>query len=154
MSLDNVKKFEKDFEENEELREKVEKELEALKDSGKDKKELIPEVARKLGYEFTDFEFKENLSKAKALTDDEIEKVTGGKGEGKGVAEFIAWVMCGFNHHYVPTGKTTVKYDVVFEAEFYEVKCVDCGHKRWERGTPPDIKGPKINPNIDVVPKE
>ena len=69
MAIDNVKKFEKDFEENEELREK---EFEVLKDCGKDKK-LILEITRKLGYVFTDDESKENLSKAKQLTDAEIE---------------------------------------------------------------------------------
>ena len=115
-----------------------------------EKKKLIPEVARKLGYDFTDEEFKEILSKSKELTDDEIEQVTGGKGEGQAYADFFMWVYCGFNHHYVPTGKTTVKYDVVIPADFYEVKCLDCGHETWKRGTPPDIKGPKINPNIDV----
>ena len=154
MSVENVKKFKNDLNENAELKEKVKKELEPFKDSGKKERELIPEVARKLGYDFTDEEFKEDLSKAKKLTDDEMEQITGGKGEGKGVADFIAWVMCGFNHHYVPTGKTQVKYDVVFQVDFYEVKCIDCGHKIWKRGTPPDIKGPQINPNFQVVPKE
>ena len=49
MSVENVKKFRKDLEENEELKEKLKKELEAFKDSDKKEKELIPEIARKLG---------------------------------------------------------------------------------------------------------
>ena len=59
MSVENAKKFKKDLEENEEVKANVKKELEALKDSGKKESELLPEVARKLGYDFTDEEFEE-----------------------------------------------------------------------------------------------
>ena len=75
MSLENVNRFRKDLEENEELKENVKKELEAFKDSGKKERELISEIARKLGYDFTDEEFKEAN---KALSDEELANVSGG----------------------------------------------------------------------------
>ena len=75
MSVENVKKFRRDFKENKELKEKVEKELESFKDSGKKEKELIPEIARKLGYNFTNEEFEED---SKKLSDKELENISGG----------------------------------------------------------------------------
>ncbi|SEF99328.1 bacteriocin-type signal sequence-containing protein [Eubacterium ruminantium] len=78
MSAENVKKFKKDFNENEELKEKIKKELEAFKDSGKKEKELIPEIARKLGYDFTDEEFKEEIMNEKELSAEELANVSGG----------------------------------------------------------------------------
>ena len=58
MSVENVNKFKKDLAENKELREKLEKELKSVKDNDKNERDLIPEIARKLGYDFTDEEFK------------------------------------------------------------------------------------------------
>lgn len=78
MSLENVKRFRKDLGESGELNENLKKELEAFKDSGKKERELIPEIARKLGYDFTDEEFKEEYSKAKELSDEELANVSGG----------------------------------------------------------------------------
>ena len=75
MSVENVNKFKKELVENKELREKALKELESFKDSGKKEKELIPEIARKLGYDFTDEEFKEAN---KTLSDEELANVSGG----------------------------------------------------------------------------
>ena len=78
MSKEFVKKFRKDLEENEELKENVKKELEAFKDSGKKEKELIPEIARRLGFDFTDDEFKEECTNSKKLNDEELANVSGG----------------------------------------------------------------------------
>ena len=75
MSVESVKKFRKDLEENAELKESVKKELEAFKNSGKKEKELISEIARKLGYDFTDEEFEVD---SKKLSDKELENVSGG----------------------------------------------------------------------------
>ena len=44
MSVENAKKFREDFKENEEIKEKIKKELEICKDSGQKEKELIPEI--------------------------------------------------------------------------------------------------------------
>ena len=70
MSLENVKKFKKDLEENAELKEKLSKELETFENSGKKERELIPEIARKLGYDFTNEEFEAD---SKKLSDNELE---------------------------------------------------------------------------------
>ena len=78
MSVENAKKFREDFKENEELKEKIKKELELYKDSGKKEKEQIPEIARKLGYDFTDEEFKEECLKPKEISDEELANVSGG----------------------------------------------------------------------------
>ena len=75
MSVENVKKFKKDLDESAELKEKIKKELEVYKDSEKDERDLIPEVARKLGYDFTDEEYKED---SKKLSDAELANVSGG----------------------------------------------------------------------------
>ena len=75
MSVESVKKFRKDLDENAELKESVKKELEAFKNSGKKEKELISEIARKLGYDFTDEEFEVDIKK---LSDKELENVSGG----------------------------------------------------------------------------
>ena len=75
MSVESVKKFRKDLDENAELKESVKKELEAFKNSGKKEKELISEIARKLGYDFTDEEFEVD---SKKLSDKELENVSGG----------------------------------------------------------------------------
>ena len=75
MSVENARKFKKDLEENEELKENVKKELEALKDSGKKESELLPEIARKLGYDLTSEEFEEV---SKVLSDEELANVSGG----------------------------------------------------------------------------
>ena len=79
MSVENVKRFLKDLEENESLKESVKKEeLETLKDGRKKEKDIIPEIARKLGYDFTDEEFKEECLKPKEISDEELANVSGG----------------------------------------------------------------------------
>ena len=83
------------------------------------------------------------------LTAEEQEKVTGGAPpSGQGIVDFFAWIACGFNHHYVPTGKTKKERDLVFIVDFYQIKCTDCGHLSWKRGTLPNVQGPKIDPNF------
>ena len=82
------------------------------------------------------------------LTPAELDRVAAGAPRsGQGVLDFFAWIACGFNHHYVPTGKTKTDLDLVFRVNFYQVKCLDCGHETWKRGELPNIQGPKINPN-------
>lgn len=82
------------------------------------------------------------------LTLAELDFVSAGKPHSsQGICDFFAWIACGFNHHYVPTGKTKTDLDLVFRVNFYEVECKDCGHKTWKRGECPNIQGPKINPN-------
>ena len=76
MSVENVKKFREDLKDNKELREKIEKELESFKDNDKNERDLIPEIARKLGYDFTDEEFKNTN---KEISDEELANVSGGK---------------------------------------------------------------------------
>ena len=86
------------------------------------------------------------------LTPAELDLVVGGKPHsGQAILDFFAWIGCGFNHHYYPTGKTKTDLDLVFTAHFYQVKCSDCGHTTWIRGELPNIQGPKIHP--DAMPK-
>ena len=73
MSLESAKKFQKDLMENEELKASIEKAMEAYKDSGKKEKELLPEVAKEFGYEFTE----EELT-TRELDVDELANVAGG----------------------------------------------------------------------------
>ena len=68
------------------------------------------------------------------LTPAEMEKTAGGgKGTGQAVTDLIAWIACGFNHHYVDTGKTKIVMDGPIPTKFKQVKCKDCGHKTWVR---------------------
>ena len=69
------------------------------------------------------------------LNPSQLEKIAGGgKGPtGQAVTDFIAWIACGFNHHYVDTGKTKVVMDGPIPTKFKQVKCRDCGHKTWVR---------------------
>ena len=68
------------------------------------------------------------------LTQEQLESTAGGgKGQGQAIVDFIAWVACGFNHHYVDTGKTKVVMDGPIPTRFKQVKCKDCGHKTWQR---------------------
>ena len=84
------------------------------------------------------------------LTQLQMEQAAGGKRPKPtdGFVEFFIWAACGFNHHYVPTGKSKTEIDLVFPVKFYQVKCTDCGHISWKRGEVPNIQGPKINPNV------
>ena len=64
----------------------------------------------------------------------QLEKIAAGKrGTGQAVTDLIAWIACGFNHHYVDTGKTKVVMDGPIPTRFKQVKCKDCGHKTWVR---------------------
>ena len=52
---------------------------------------------------------------------------------GEGIVDFFAWMLCGFNHHYEPTGKTKRDVDLVFPIILEQVKCKDCGYVTWRR---------------------
>ena len=69
------------------------------------------------------------------LSPTQLEKIAGGgRGPtGQAITDLIAWVACGFNHHYVDTGKTKVVMDGPIPTKFKQVKCKDCGHKTWVR---------------------
>lgn len=109
-------------------------------------------VAREQGFDLTVEELTEAMQ-AFARTDggapqessvDEMEQVAGGKpNPGDGIIDFVSWVACGFNHHYVYTGKTRKDVDLVFPVTFYQQRCVDCGHRNWTRTPPPNVQGPK-----------
>ena len=75
-----------------------------------------------------------------ALTEQELFELTqigtatGGKPTpGEGIVDFFAWMLCGFNHHYEPTGKTKRDVDLVFPIILEQVKCKDCGYVTWRR---------------------
>ena len=70
------------------------------------------------------------------LSQAEMESIVGGKpGYADGIVDFFAWIACGFNHHYVYTGKTQIRTDIV-RVTFYEQRCKDCGHINWTRSKP------------------
>ena len=136
MSVENAKKFKKDLEENEELKANVKKELEALKDSGKKEKELIPEIARKLGYDFTDEEFKEESSKSTELSDEELANVSGGMctadaPDGHELECILKWYH-GWSDYY---NKKMICEECHSTNTYYDddicrnLICNDCGHK-------------------------
>ena len=74
MSVENVERFKDDFKNNNKIKDEVKKELEKVKDRKKEEK-LIPEIARKLGYDFTDEEYKKA---SKKVSDEELANVSGG----------------------------------------------------------------------------
>ena len=78
MSLENVKRFKKDVEENQELKNKIMNELEAQKESGKKEKELIVEIANENGYDFTKEELLQEGAATHELSDEELANVSGG----------------------------------------------------------------------------
>ena len=92
----------------------------------------------------------------KELSLDEAEKVAAGANHVQAFSDFFAWIGCGFNHHYAPTGRTKHGHDFIFEATFYEVKCNDCGHITWKRmwNNEAYVQGPKIDPNIKSGEKQ
>ncbi|SEG24566.1 nif11-like leader peptide domain-containing protein [Eubacterium ruminantium] len=107
MAVENAKKFINDLNENEELKEKLKKELEAFKDSGKKEKELIPEIARKLGYDFTEEELKKEYVNDKELSYEELSNVSGGylgfdedAPDGHELTCIFAWYHCGWKSYY------------------------------------------------------
>ena len=81
------------------------------------------------------FTNRRNSMDVRKLNLPQLEKIAGGgKGPtGQAVSDLIAWVACGFNHHYVDTGKTKVVMDGPIPTKFKQVKCKDCGHKTWVR---------------------
>ena len=136
MSVENVKKFRKDLEENEELKEKVKKELEVFKDSGKRESDLLPEIARKLGYDFTDEEFSEAN---KTLSDEELANVSAGvlwfgedapDGHELTCIKFYYW---GWTNYYFENGicenckSTNYKPGYLFGIHMGNI-CQDCDH--------------------------
>ena len=145
MSVENVKKFRKDLEENEEVKEKLKKELEIFKDSGKKEKELIPEIARKLGYDFTDEEFNEECSKGKELSDEEISNVSGGLfwfGEdapdgheiGCFYTYYIEWIHYYFTNNICPNCKSTNVHILNPNGIRASYICNDCGEYTQDPG--------------------
>ncbi|SEG24588.1 nif11-like leader peptide domain-containing protein [Eubacterium ruminantium] len=136
MSAENVKRFKKEFEENEEFKEKVKKELEAYKDSGKNEREIIPEIAVKLGYDFTNEEFEED---SKELSANELENVSGGMfwfGEdapdGHEVGCFFAFYLEWSNYYYANgiCEKCKSKNVKKIEGSDYSyLICNDCNHQ-------------------------
>ena len=140
MSKEFVKKFRKDLEENEELKEKLKKELESFKDSGKKEKELIPEIARKLGYDFTDEEFKEEFSKPKKVDDEELANISGGylwRGEDAPDGHEMECILFYYNDlsHYYWSNKICEKCkstDIIIdnsEEGAGDLICKKCGHR-------------------------
>ena len=142
-----------------ELREKISallaaqgKRMLSIKDIEKEP-ETIVAIAKELGLDLTAEKLREAIqtyrqteeSEPRQLTVDEEERVVGGKPHvGEGIIDFISWIACGFNHHYVYTGNTKVSIDLVFKVTFYEQRCADCGHINWTRTAPPNVQGPKI----------
>ena len=143
MAFENAKKFLTQVSKDEALRARVmEKEPAG-----------VAAMAKELGFDLTPEELTAAMKAFKPsdgsgpqeLTVDEMEQTAGGKPHlGEGIIDFFSWVACGFNHHYVYTGKTKQSIDLVFHVTFYEQKCADCGHYNWTRTAPPDVKGPKI----------
>ena len=136
MSVENVKKFKKDLDESAELKEKIKKELEVYKDSEKDERDLIPEVARKLGYDFTDEEFKEECSKPQEISDEELANVSGGlcnadAPDGHELECILKWYH-GWSDYYnkkmicEECHSTNTHYD---DDICRNLICNDCGHK-------------------------
>ena len=139
MSVENVNKFKKELVENKEVKEKVEKELESFKDSGKKERDLIPDIARKLGYDFTDEEFKEAN---KIVSDEELSNVSGGKfwcGEdapdGHELDCILTWYH-GWQDYYF---KNKICENCKSTHGYYETSssfhCWDCGHNTKEYGS-------------------
>ena len=139
MSKEFVKKFRKDLEENEELKEKLKKELEAFKDSDKKEKELIPEIARKLGYDFTDEEFKEEFSKPEEVNDEELANVSGGAlWQGEDAPDghemncllfyYFSWQHYYWNNDICENCKSTNIETIGVISRLYFI-CKDCGHR-------------------------
>lgn len=142
MALDNAKRFLKQMLNDEVLREQV---------MEKEPNDVVT-MAKELGFDVTAEELSEAMkafsqsdgSEPQKLKVDEMEQVAGGKpNPGDGIVDFIAWAACGFNHHYVHTGKTKKDVDLVFPVTFYQQRCVDCGYRRWTRTPPPNVQGPK-----------
>ena len=143
MAFENAKKFLTQVSKDEALRARVMEKEPAE----------VAAMAKELGFDLTLEELKAAMkafkpadgSRPQELTMDMMEQAAGGKPyAGEGVIDFLSWVACGFNHHYVYTGKTKQSIDLVFHVTFYEQKCADCGHYNWTRTAPPDVKGPKI----------
>lgn len=143
MALINAKKFLEQAMNDAELRERL---MEKEPDD-------IVAMAKALGFELTAEELTEAMkalgrtagSGVRELSTDHMEQVVGGKPHlGEGVIDFVSWVACGFNHHYVYTGKTKQSIDFAFKVDFYQQKCMDCGHINWTRKAPPNVQGPKI----------
>ena len=155
MSVKNVEKFKKDFKENEEIKKKVKKELEKVKDRKKEEK-LIPEIARKLGYEFTDEEYK---NASKKLSDEELSNVSGGLfGESTPDGhEVDCWYdyyedwaeyywnnciceACGTSN----AGDRSVKFA---DVDARRIRCYKCGHLTYMNEyykNKAEVQGPKI----------
>ena len=74
-----------------------------------------------------------NPVQARPLTPAQLENAAGGKKSSEAIVDLIAWAMCGFNHHYVDTGKTKKVLDGPIPTTFKQVRCKDCGHKPWVR---------------------
>lgn len=132
MAVENAKKFLEQALKDETLRARM---MEKEPDE-------VAAMAKELGFDLT---LEELTAAMKAfrqtdpqeLTDEEMEQTAGGKPHvGEGIIDFFSWVACGFNHHYVYTGKTKQSIDLVFHVTFYEQKCTDCGHYNWTRTAP------------------
>lgn len=143
MVQENAKKFVERLMSDEALRSQV---------MEKEPDEVVA-TAKALGFDLTVEELTEamksfgqtNGGRPQEMGEAEMAQAAGGKPhQAEGIIDFFAWVACGFNHHYVYTGKTKQSIDLVFHVTFYEQKCRDCGHYNWTRTAPPDVQGPKI----------
>ena len=136
MAKENVKKFKKDFNENAELNEKIRKELEALKDSGKKESKLIPEIAKEFGYEFTEEEFKEDCVSNSKLSDEELANVSGGILGFDEAAPDGNEVTCIYNHYYGLSDyynrnrvcENCKSKHTKYLGQTGDLECKDCGH--------------------------
>ncbi|SEG24511.1 nif11-like leader peptide domain-containing protein [Eubacterium ruminantium] len=144
MSVENVAKFKKDLQENAELREKIKNELEAAKDSGKDEKEILPEIAGKLGYDFTEEEFKEGITEKELndeeLNPEELENVSGGilwmgdkAPDGYEIGCFMIFYLSWQDYYHqkriCENCKTTNTYYEHGDRKEDDVICRSCGHR-------------------------
>ena len=159
MSVENVKKFRNDLEGNTELKEKVKSELENFKDSEKNERDFIPEIARKLGYDFTDEEFK---NASKELSDDELANVSGGvwgfgddapDGHEIGCMLFYYrnWRGYYYGNNICEKCKSTNTHRSKDADQVDIVVCNVCGHITENPFTAPsgiyrEVEGPKIGP--------
>ena len=132
MAVENAKKFMEQALKDEALRARM---MEKEPDE-------VAAMAKELGFDLTLEELTEAMkafrqTDPQELTDEEMEQTAGGKPHvGEGIIDFFSWVACGFNHHYVYTGKTKQSIDLVFHVTFYEQKCTDCVHYNWTRTAP------------------